>query len=128
MADETWTLQGETQRAVMRAVWRIGGGTVDEIRAAMPAEYEAAYNTVQTILNRLAERGLLVRTRGQTPRGPGGKIFYSAALSEEEYVTGSIERTLADASPEARRLALTQLIGRLGEDPPARRRKGRKRK
>jgi predicted transcriptional regulator len=129
MGDETRTLQGETQLAVMRAVWRTGGGTVDDIRAAMPADYGAGYNTVQTILNRLAERGLLLRTPGQTPRGPGGKIVYQAALSEGDYLAESIERTLADASPEARRLAITHLIGRLGADEsPERRKKGRKKK
>jgi predicted transcriptional regulator len=128
MGEETRTLQGESQIAVMQAVWRIGGGTVDDIRNAMPAELQSGYNTVQTILNRLAERGLLVRTPGQTARGPSGKIVYNAALSEGDYVAESIERSLAAASPEARRLAITQLIGRLEDDDrPRRKKKKRKR-
>jgi predicted transcriptional regulator len=127
MAEEKRTLQGEIQLAVMRAVWSTGGGTVDDIRAAMPADYQSGYNTVQTLLNRLADRGLLERTPGQTARGPGGKIVYRPALSESDYLAESIERTLADASPDARRLAITQLIGRLDPDElPGRGKKKRK--
>jgi predicted transcriptional regulator len=132
MGDEGRVLYGENQIELMKAVWRIGGGTVEEIRAAMPAGYESAYTTTQTMLNRLAERGLLERTPGLTTRGPTGKIIYRPTMSEDEYLTESIERTLAGASPEARRLAIAQLVGRHGDDeaPSTRRprRKGRGRK
>ena len=129
MGDDDRILQGEIQTAMMRAVWRIGGGTVDDIRAALPADYRSAYNTAQTLLNRLAERGLLVRTPGQTPRGPTGKIVYEPALSEQDYLAESIERTLAAASPEARRVVITQLIDRFDEpEKPAHRAKKRKKK
>jgi predicted transcriptional regulator len=130
MTDEARQVQGGTQLAVMRAVWRTGGGTVDEIRDAMPEELQSGYNTIQTLLNRLAERGLLTRDPGRAARGPTAKITYRAAVSEEDYLAESIERALEGASPEARQLAITQLIGRLeeGDKPGARRRKGGKRK
>jgi predicted transcriptional regulator len=127
MADDRRILHGESQLELMKAVWRLGGGTVEEIRAAMPADYDAAYTTTQTMLNRLAERGLLSRTPGRTPRGPAGKIVYSPLISEEEYLAESLERTLAGASPEARRLALAQLIGRLFEDEERPRREPKRR-
>ena len=73
-------------------------------------------------MNRLVDRGLLARTPGQAARGPTGKITYSAVLSEDEYLMETIERTLEGASPEARHVAISQLIGRL-EKP---RRKGKK--
>jgi predicted transcriptional regulator len=127
MADESRVLQGENQVELMKAVWRIDGGTVEEIRAAMPATYASAYTTTQTMLNRLAERGLLLRTHGETARGPSGKIVYSALISEDEYLTESIEHTLAGASPEARRLAIAALVGRLKKaDKPRRGGRGRK--
>jgi predicted transcriptional regulator len=126
MPDDSRLLHGEIQIELMKAVWRTGGGTVEEIRAAMPAGYESAYTTTQTGLNRLAERGLLSRTPGRRSRGPSGKIVYSPLISEEEYLAESIERTLAGASPEARRLAIAQLIGRIFDDERAAARKGRR--
>jgi predicted transcriptional regulator len=127
MADESRVLQGENQTELMKAVWRLGGGTVEEIRAAMPAGYASAYTTTQTMLNRLAERGLLERIHGETARGPSGKIVYSPLITEGEYLAESLERTLAGASPEARRLAIAHLVGRQEADDK-KRRGGRKRK
>ena len=128
MTDESRQVQGVTQLAVMRAVWRTGGGTVDEIRDAMPEELQSGYKTIQTLLNRLAERGLLTRDPGRTARGPTAKITYRAAVTEEDYLAESIERALEGASPEARHLAITQLIGRFPETDDARasRRKGKR--
>ena len=56
-------LRGELQIQIMSALWRIDSGGVEEVRMAMPARYHSAYNTVQTVLNRLTDRGLLRRTR-----------------------------------------------------------------
>ena len=89
----------------MGALWRIGEGTVEEVRTALPARYRGAYNTVQTVLNRLAERGLLTR------RKHGQALIYTPKLSEAEYVSRSIESALAAASSEARQAALAELIG-----------------
>jgi predicted transcriptional regulator len=127
MGDEGRQLQGESQLAVMRALWRIGAGTVDDVRDALPADYQSGYTTIQTLLNRLVERGLLTRTPGRAPRGPTGKIVYRPALTEDQYLAESIERTLEGATPEARRLAITQLIGRLDDTGRPKRRKTKKR-
>lgn len=128
MGDDGRLVHGEIQTQVMKAIWRIGGGTVEEIRAAMPAGYESAYTTMQTLLNRLAARGLLSRTPGQAPRGPTGKIIYQPVISEEQYLADSIERTLAGATPEARRQVIVQLLGRFGEEAPAKSSKRDRRK
>lgn len=116
MGDEGRQLQGGSQIEVMRAVWRTGGGTVDDIRSALPAEFRSGYNTVQTLLNRLTDRGLLERSPGRSSRGPTAKIVYRPAVSEEDYLAESIERTLDGATPEARRLAIARFIGRLGDE------------
>ncbi len=71
---------------------------------------------MQTVLNRLAERGLLSRIAGQAARGPTGRIIYRVRLREEEYLAQSIERALAGASREARRSVMAQLIGQLDDD------------
>lgn len=106
MAD-SGSIQGELQAQVMAALWRLGEGTVEQVRAELPPRYQGAYNTVQTILNRLAERGLLDRER------EGRTFVYRPKLTEAEYLSGSIRRTLAGASSEARQAALASIIGGL---------------
>ena len=116
MADDAKLLQGEVQLEVMKAVWRTGGGSVEDVRRAMPARYRGAYTTTQTVLNRLTERGLLRRTPGETARGPTGRITYRPAVTEEDYFEQSLEHALAGASREARRVAVTRLAGRLADE------------
>ena len=103
-------IQGELQLQVMAALWRIGSGTVEQTRSALPSRYRSAYNTVQTVLNRLAERGLLVRSKD------GGAIRYTPRVSEADYLSRFIEHALASASQDARQTALAQLIGNLDRE------------
>lgn len=95
----------------MPVLWRLESGTVEQVRSALPERYRSAYTTVQTVLNRLAERGLLSRERH------GNVIVYRPRLTEAEYLSRSIGRSLAGASQEARRVVLAQLVGGLdGEE------------
>ena len=93
----------------MTALWRLEAGTVEEVRTALPARYRGAYNTVQTVLNRLTDRGLVSR------RKRGSAFEYRPTLSEGDFVGRSIATTLAGASSGARQAALAQLIGGLDE-------------
>lgn len=101
-------IQGELQTQIMAVLWRIESGTVEQVRSALPARYRGAYTTVQTVLNRLADRKLLSRKR------KGNAIVYTPKLTEAQYLSRSIRRTLAGASADARQTALAQLIGDLG--------------
>jgi predicted transcriptional regulator len=103
-------IQGDLQAQIMTALWRLESGTVEQVRSGLPARYRGAYTTVQTVLNRLAERGLLVRSKG------GHAIVYTPKFTEAEYVSRSIEQTLAGASTHARQAAIAQLIGDLDRD------------
>lgn len=103
-------LQGSLQTQIMAAVWRLEEATVERVRASLEHPERSAYNTVQTVLNRLADRGLLERRRD------GHVIVYAPALTEAEYLSRSIEHTLRRATPDARQVALAQLIGTLPRD------------
>jgi predicted transcriptional regulator len=108
MTDST-RIQGELQVRIMAALWNIEEGTVEQVRQELPPRHRGAYNTVQTVLNRLAERGLLSRRREKN------QIVYRPKLSEAQYLSRSIQRTLSGASPDARQVILAQLLGDLGE-------------
>jgi predicted transcriptional regulator len=103
-------LRGSLQAEVMRTVWELSEATVDDVRAAQPRSRRAAYTTVQTVMNRLLERGLLERERR-------GKAFvYRARYKESELVARSLRERLAGASADARRLALLNLVEELEPD------------
>lgn len=100
-------IQGDLQAQIMRVMWRLDRGSVEQVRNGLPKRSRRAYTTVQTVLNRLAERGLLRRER------EGNMILYSARVSEADYVSTSLNRALSGASQEARRAALANLVGDL---------------
>ena len=107
LMDRMTPLQGDLQMQVMQTVWRLESATVDQVRSGLPEAHRGAYNTVQTVLNRLTERGLLERERV-------GKSFqYRPRLTETEYLWRSIQSALAGASSDARQAALAEVIGRL---------------
>ena len=94
----------------MSVLWRLGKATVDQVRGELRPTYDGAYTTVQTVLNRLAQRGLVSRRR------VGSAIEYRPRVSEDEWLTRSIVETLAGASSDARRAALVRLITSLDPD------------
>lgn len=97
-------VHGTLQPEVMRIVWELGEATVDDVRALQPEDGRSAYTTVQTVLNRLLDRGLLERQRR-------GKAFvYRARYEESELLARSIGERLATASETVRREALLSLV------------------
>jgi predicted transcriptional regulator len=110
MGNELRAIQGDLQAQVMAAMWRLGEATVEQVRAALPERYRGAYTTVQTVLNRLAERGVLTRQRA------GNVIEYRPAISEADHVSEHIARALAAASSDARQTALARLVGGLSDE------------
>jgi BlaI family transcriptional regulator, penicillinase repressor len=97
-------VRGSLQAEVMRAMWRLDEATVDDVRATLPRSRRAAYTTIQTVMNRLLDRGLLDRKRR-------GKAFvYRARYSESELVARAMRERLKGASADARTPALLSLI------------------
>lgn len=88
-------------------MWRLGEGKVEDVRREQPTGRQLAYTTIQTVMNRLAERGLLMRERR------GNAIVYRPRYEEGDFLSLSIGQRLAEASPEARRAALVNLVGNL---------------
>lgn len=94
----------------MATVWRLGEAKVDDVRDQQPAPDRSAYTTVQTVMNRLVQRGLLVRERR------GRAFVYKPRYEESEYLARAIGDRLADAPPETRRAALVSLVEGLEHD------------
>jgi predicted transcriptional regulator len=88
----------------MATVWRLGEAKVEDVRAAQPERERSAYNTVQTVMNRLVERRLLERSKR------GKAYVYRPTQDEGTFLSRMIGERLADASPEGRRAALVSLL------------------
>lgn len=94
----------------MAAVWKLGEAKIEDVRAQQPARRRSAYTTIQTVMGRLVERGLLTRERR------GNAFVYRARYPEADYVSRAVGERLAAASSDARRAALQHLVGGLDGD------------
>jgi predicted transcriptional regulator len=99
--------RGDLQAEVMAAVWRLGEATVEQVRELQPVERRSAYTTIQTVLNRLVDRGFLSRTKD------GRRFVYRARADQIDYLTRAIGDRLGTASPEARRSVLMNMVDEL---------------
>ena len=61
----------------LRALWRLGEGTVHDVRKAVSKERVLAYTTVMTLLDRLEKRGCVAR------RKPGRSYLYRPRVSRD---------------------------------------------
>lgn len=91
----------------MACVWKLGEARVDDVRRLQPRSRRSAYTTLQTVMNRLVEHGLLTRERR------GSAFYYRATYDEADYIARTVGEQLASASPDARREALVHLVGSL---------------
>lgn len=121
MSDAT-PIRGELQQEVMRILWGRDGARVEEVRSALPASRDVAYTTVQTVLNRLVDRGLVER------RKQGKAFTYQARLSEADYLSESLDGLLAVASAGARGGALAYLAETISDDDVQAFRRGSRRR
>lgn len=68
---------------IMKILWRIGSGTVGEVRQllASEGEDEPAYTTVMTMMKQLSEKGALAVDKARQP------FVYSPAVRREKILT-----------------------------------------
>ena len=103
-------LRGDLQTEIMTSVWTLGRATVEEVRARQPSRRRSAYNTIQTVMNRLVDRGLLLRER------KGKAYVYRPRYEQSEYVARAIGEHLTGVAPDTRKAALLTLVEELESD------------
>jgi len=82
----------------LRALWRLGEGTVHDVRKEVSKERILAYTTVMTVLGRLEKRGCVTR------RKPGRSYVYRPKLSRDalrEYAVKQLTNDFFDDSVDA---------------------------
>ena len=103
----------------LSALWPMGEGTVRDIHRRLSVARPRAYTTVLTIMDRLAQKGIVAR------RKVGRAYWYQAKLSADEARLKAVEKIVArffDGSAEALAAHLSAQISRpLDADLAARR-------
>lgn len=100
--------RGELQTRVLELVRAHGPSTVRDVYERLSDGHPVAYTTVQTVLSRLAERGLLEREL----TGKAG--VYSAARSDDREAA---DRVVGELVGRFGPLAVTQFVARARLDP-----------
>ena len=62
----------------LKALWRIGNGTVKDVRGVLTESRNLAYTTVMTVMDRLEKRGSVER------RKVGRSFVYTPVIAREE--------------------------------------------
>ena len=57
----------EAEMEVLKALWKVGEGTVREIAESLPGKRQRAYTTLQTLLKRLEDKGAVSRLKDNVP-------------------------------------------------------------
>ena len=93
---------------LMKAVWRLGKASVQEVRDAVAEERELAYTTVLTMLRSLEQKGFL------THQTEARRYVYRPLISEDE-ATGSMLKDLLDRAFDGSRELLLARLFELGD-------------
>lgn len=79
----------ETELELMTILWRLKGGTVNDVIAELPKDRKLAYTSVSTILRILEQKEIL------ESRKEGRGHLYLPTLSKEKYESISLEHLVA---------------------------------
>jgi predicted transcriptional regulator len=96
----------------MNALWRLGEATVRDIHGALATTRPRAYTTIMTILDRLAQKGVVARQKA------GRAWLYKANLSADQARTHAVTR-LVEGFFQGSTEALASHISTLNKSPHA---------
>jgi len=100
---------GELQTHVVELVRSHGPSTIRDVHVRLSKDHPVAYTTVQTVMSRLVERGLLAREL----RGNVG--VFSAVVSDDRTAAARlVDELVGRFGP----LAVSQFVARARLDPP----------
>jgi predicted transcriptional regulator len=103
---------GPLETQIMQLIWQEERSTVKKIHRKLQQDRDIAYTTVMTTMSRLAEKGVLNRQR------EGLAYVYSAAVSEETFVTMVVHQVLDGLLDDYSETAVDYMVNYLAERNP----------
>jgi predicted transcriptional regulator len=105
-------LFGPLETEIMRQVWQHEQVTVRQVHRALSRQREIAYTTVMTTMSRLAEKGILKRTR------QGMAYLYRAAMSRAEFDRMVVNAVLSGLMETFDQAAIDSFLEYLARERP----------
>ncbi len=104
---------GSLETEVMEEVWRQRETTIRRVWEVLRRHRRLSFNTVMTVMNRLATKGFLVR------RGPSGRYRFQARESREVFLAEVSRAIVAGLIKDFGDYAVAQFVAALREVDPA---------
>ncbi|HEY65681.1 MAG TPA: BlaI/MecI/CopY family transcriptional regulator [Caldilineae bacterium] len=93
---------GELEAQIMDVIWRLEEATVGDVVTHLEGDYH--YNTIMTVMNRLVDKGFLVRRRE-------GRAYIYSAVEDREAFLARVSRQVAEGLlRDFGRLAIAQFV------------------
>lgn len=105
-------LFGPLETEIMKQVWEHEPVTVRQVHRALSRQREIAYTTVMTTMSRLAEKGILKRTR------QGIAYVYRAAMSRADFDRMVVNAVLSGLMETFDQAAVDSFLEYLAQERP----------
>ncbi|MDO7906437.1 BlaI/MecI/CopY family transcriptional regulator [Paenibacillus sp. JX-17] len=103
---------GPLEARIMDDIWAHPDRSIKEVQTALEHDKDINFNTVMTVMNRLVEKGLLVkRLRGRTS-------IYRAVESREEFMHSQSKELSHELVEEFGTLAVNHMLDALEDADP----------
>lgn len=103
---------GDLEVAIMDVVWNTEETTVRDVYDALKVKRELAYTTVMTVMSRLAEKGLLKKTKS------GTAFLYSPVYSRDDFTQSTVKKVISELLGDFATPTLSQFVEALGDGDP----------
>jgi predicted transcriptional regulator len=100
---------GDLEADIMEIIWQKNPASVRDVYETLRLEREIAYTTVMTIMGRLAEKELLIKS----PKG--NAYLYTPAISKKEFSKKVVSAVIDGLLDEFAEPALSHFIDRLSK-------------
>lgn len=101
---------GSLEAEIMEVLWQKKKGTVGDVWQVLHRQRGIAYDTVRTVMNRLADKGLLRRETG------GRAYLYEVVVAKSELTQRTVEQVLDELLSDFAEPAMSHLVDHLSPE------------
>ena len=102
---------GPLELEVMKVIWSIKKGTVQDVLTELKEQNNYAYTTIMTIMNRLDKKGVLTRSK------LGKGYVYKPRYSPNELIQQNSSEQVENLLHHYGDFAITQFVDAVGHNP-----------